>query len=223
MSKVPEGRRSSARFLARMLDGAYAAPLGGFVSPALPLVRRAPPKGAGWVHEILFEGVRLQAAVEKGRVALHDRLGGILNTPPFAGIARAAAALPVNRARIDGVALVQGPEGASDPALLAAALAGGRSDRLVFLAFDLLHLDGFDITAAALVERKRVLAALLAEAGSGIIAFSGHATGEGRDFLGEVEAMGLAGLVSKRAAAPYAPGPSGDWIAVRVSPRSGRS
>jgi bifunctional non-homologous end joining protein LigD len=218
MSKVPRGRRSSARFLARMLPGAVAAPA-GFVAPCLTVARRAPPKGRGWVHEILFQGLRLQARVEKGRVALHDAGGA----PAARGLARVAAAmvtLPVNRAVVDGIAVVQEPGGATDRAALDAALAAGRSARIVFFAFDLLHLDGFDIRAAPLVERKRVLAALLLEAGEGAIAFSAHAEGEARDFLSEAEALGLAGIVCKRADSAYRSGTAGDWLAVPI-PRLG--
>jgi bifunctional non-homologous end joining protein LigD len=215
MSKVPEGRRSSARFLARMLPGAVIAPA-AFVAPCLAVARRAPPKGRGWVHEILFEGLRLQARVEKGRVALHDA-GGYPATKGLVRVAAAFAALPVNRAVIDGIAVAQGPGGASDRAMLDADLAAGRGDRVAFFAFDLLHLDGFDICAAPLVERKRVLAALLAEAGESAVAFSTHAEGEARDFLSEAEALGLAGIVSKRADAPYRSGAAGDWVKVPIS------
>ncbi|MBN8993947.1 MAG: hypothetical protein J0H63_01035 [Rhizobiales bacterium] len=222
MSKVPEGRRSSARFLARMLPGAVAAPAAALVTPCLAVAKRAPPKGRGWVHEILFEGARLQVEVEKGRVALRDASGEVA-TKTFARIARAAASLPVNRAVIDGIAVVQRPGGASDRALLDAELAAGHGERIVLFAFDLLHLDGFDIRAAPLAERKRVLAALLAEAALPAIAFSADAEGDGRDFRSEVEAMGLAGMVSKRADAPYASGASGDWVRVRVSPKPRRA
>jgi bifunctional non-homologous end joining protein LigD len=215
MSKVPEGRRSSARFLARMLPGAVAAPA-GFVAPCRTVLRRAPPKGRGWVHEILFEGLRLQARIEKGRVALQDA-DGVPVTKGLARVAAALAVLPVNRAVIDGIAVVQGPGGASDRALLDADLAAGRGDRVALFAFDLLHLDGFDIHAAPLAERKRVLAALLLEAGEGAVAFSAHAEGEARDFLSEAEALGLAGIVCKRADAPYRSGAAGDWLAVPIS------
>lgn len=218
MSKVPATRRSSARFLARMVPGAVAAPVAGFVPPCRTVVKRAPPKGRSWLHEILFEGVRLQAQVEKGRVALHG-MDGAPVTQGLARIVAALAALPVNRAIIDGIAVVQGPRGASDRAMLDKVLDAGRGERIVFFAFDLLHLDGFDIRAAPLTERKRVLAALLGEAGEGPIAFSAHADGDGRDFLSEAEALGLAGIVSKRADAAYAPGATGDWIAVPVVPK----
>jgi bifunctional non-homologous end joining protein LigD len=215
MSKVPEGRRSSARFLARMLPGAVAAPA-GFVAPCLTILRRAPPKARGWLHEILFEGLRLQARLEKGRVAFRDA-GGAPVTKGLARLAAAMAALPVNRAVIDGIAVVQAPGGTSDRAMLDAALAAGRGGRVVFFAFDLLHLDGFDIRAAPLFERRRVLAALLAEAGEGAVAFSAHADGEARDFLFGAEALGLAGIVCKRADAPYRSGATGDWVAVAIS------
>ena len=199
MSKVPEGRRSSARFLARMLPGAVAAPAAALVTPCLAVAKRAPPKGA---------------------------LRGMDGAPVTQGLARIAAALaalPVNRAIIDGIAVVQGPGGASDRAMLDKALDAGRGERIAFFAFDLLHLDGFDIRAAPLAERKRVLAALLAEAALPAIAFSADAEGDGRDFRSEVEAMGLAGMVSKRADAPYASGASGDWVRVRVSPKPRRA
>jgi bifunctional non-homologous end joining protein LigD len=220
MSKVPEGRRSSARFLARMLSGAAAAPA-GFVAPCLTVARRVPPKGRGWLHEILFEGLRLQAFVAKGRVALQDADGAPV-TKGLARLAAAVAALPVNRAVIDGIAVVQAPGGASDRAMLDADLAAGRGERVALFAFDLLHLDGFDISAAPLVERKRVLAALLSEAGEGALAFSAHADGDGRDFLSEAEALGLAGIVCKRADAPYRSGAPGDWLAVAISGRPRR-
>jgi bifunctional non-homologous end joining protein LigD len=212
MSKVPEARRSPARFLARMVPGAVAAPIAGFVPPCLTLARRAPPKGRGWLHEILFEGMRLQAQVEKGRVTLYGMDGA--PAKGFARIAAAMAALPVNRAVIDGIAVVQAAGGVSDRAALDRDLAAGHAGRMVFFAFDLLHLDGFDILAAPLVERKRVLAALLGETGEGPIAFSAHVEGDGRDFLSEAEALGLAGVVSKRMGAAHAPGATGDWIAV---------
>jgi bifunctional non-homologous end joining protein LigD len=216
MSKVPEGRRSSARFLARMVPGAAAAALEEFVAPCLAVAKRAPPKGRGWVHEILFEGLRLQARVEKGRVALRDAMGEV-RAKGLARVAAAMAALPVNRAMIDGIAVVQAASGASNRPMLDKALAAGRGAGIVFFAFDLLHLDGFDIGAAPLTDRKRVLESLLAGAGEGPVAFSAHVDGDGRDFLSEAEALGLAGIVCKRGGAPYAAGLSGDWVAVPVS------
>ena len=117
-------------------------------------------------------------------------------------IADAVRRLPVNRIVLDGIVIVQDAEGRSDPAALARDLADGRQDRLVYYAFDLLHLDGFDITDAPLGERKRVLKALLDEAGEGPIAYSEHLDIDGREMLARVKAIGLAGhrLEARRSA-----------------------
>ena len=96
--------------------------------------------------------------------------------------------------------------GGATRAALARDLADGRQDRLIYYVFDLLHLDGFDITDAPLSERKRVLKALLDEAGEGPVAYSEHLAIDGREMLKSVKAMGLAGIVSKRADAPYVGG-----------------
>ena len=95
-------------------------------------------------------------------------------------------------------------------------MADGRQDRLVYYVFDLLHLDGFDITEAPLVERKRVLKSLLDEAGEGPVAYSEHLDVDGREMLARVKAMGLAGIVSKHADAPYRSGESKDWVTTRA-------
>lgn len=221
MSKVPEARRSSARFLARMLPGAVAAPIAGFLAPCVTVRKSAPPTGKGWAVEILFEGLRLQGQAEKGRVVIRD-VTGAARTEVFPRLAAALARLPVNRLVVDGIAVVQAPDGASDGAALERALAAGSDDEAVFFAFDLLHLDGFDIRGAPLGERKRVLASLLEEADDGRIAFSAHADGDVRALLSGAEAMGLAGIVCKRAHAPYIAGASGDWVAVLVRGKARR-
>src|SRR5258708_3124794 len=168
---VAPAQRSSARFLARVLPGARPAGMPGFIEPCLPTLKDAPPSGRQWVHEIKFDGYRVQAQLAEGRVRLFTR-GGYDWTPRFARIAAALKKLPVNKVVLDGEVVVQSASGASDIGALVEDLEKGRQDRFVYFAFDLLHLDGFDITTAPLFERKRVLAALLAESGPGAIAYS---------------------------------------------------
>ncbi len=210
---VSADRRSSARFIARVIPGARVAPIPGFMPLALPAGRARPPAGPEWVHEIRFDGSRIEAQCEAGRPRLYDR-DGIDRTARFARIAAAVRGLPVNRIVLDGIVIVQDQKGRSDPAGLTRDIAAGRQDRLVYYAFDLLHLDGFDLGAAPLVERKRVLAALLAEAGKSPIAYSQHLEVDGREFLASVTAMGLGGIVSKRRDSPYTPGRTADWVTV---------
>lgn len=222
---VPEEKRSTARFLARMVEGARPAPIAGFVAPMRPFPAKTPPRGSGWVHEILFEGLRIEAQSEPQRLALYDADGNAA-TKRLPRIADAVRRLPVNRIVLDGIVIVQDEDGRSDPEALARDLAAGRRDRLVYYVFDLLHLDGFDLTDAPLEERKRVLKSLLDEAGGGPVAYSGHLAIDGRKMLASVKAMGLAGIVSKRLDAPYVGGRTKDWTEtlakVRSSPAAAR-
>ena len=216
---VPEERRSTSRFLARMLPGARAAPIAGFVPLSVPAAAKVPPRGAAFVHEILFEGARIEAQREPRRLALYDAAGHAA-TRRMPRIAEAVRRLPVNRIVLDGVVIVQDAAGRSDPAALARDLADGRQDRLVYYVFDLLHLDGFDVAAAPLAERKRVLQSLLEEAGEGPVVLSQHLAIDGREMLAAAKRMGVAGIVSKPRDSAYAPGRTADWVEVRFKPKA---
>ena len=217
-TRVAEGQRSSARFLARVLPGARPAAMPGFIEPCLPTLKDAPPAGRQWVHEIKFDGYRVQAHLADGRARLFTR-NGYDWTPRFARIAAAVRKLPVNKIVLDGEVVVQSATGASDFGALVEDLENGRQDRFVYFAFDLLHLDGFDIADAPLVERKRVLAALLAEAGEGPIAYSEHLEIAGDEMFQRAAAMGLEGIVSKRGDAPYRSGRSKSWLKIKLVKR----
>jgi DNA polymerase-1 len=180
----------------------------------LPTLKDKPPASRGWVHEIKFDGYRIQAQLADGEAKLLTR-NGYDWTPRFARIAVALRKLPVHRIVLDGEMVVQSAAGASDFAALVDDLERGRQDRFVYFAFDLLHLDGFDIVDAPLLERKRVLAALLAEAGAGPIAYSEHLDVDGDEMFTRAAAMGLEGIVSKRADAPYRSGRSKSWLKVK--------
>jgi bifunctional non-homologous end joining protein LigD len=97
-------------------------------------------------------------------------------------------------------------KGVSRFAELQAALSRGVGRELVFFAFDLLHLNGWDIAAAPLVRRKALLATLLSGATPrAAIQFSDHVAGGGPEFFERVSEMGLEGVVSKRAPRPISP------------------
>jgi bifunctional non-homologous end joining protein LigD len=108
--------------------------------------------------------------------------------------------------------------GVPDFGLLHADLAAGRQDRLLYYAFDLLYLDGSDLRAAGLGERKRLLAELLAGASEGIL-FAEHMEGDGGEIRERACAMGLEGIVSKQQDAPYRSGRVESWIKVKCGKR----
>jgi bifunctional non-homologous end joining protein LigD len=126
--------------------------------PELALLVTAPPTGAGWLHEIKRDGYRIGAAVRrtpKSRTTAATLLSrrGLDWTKQFPAIAAAAATLPVHDALLDGEVVILLPDGRDD--FHALQNVGRRQDpRLVYFAFDLLHLDGESLFRMPLVARK---------------------------------------------------------------------
>lgn len=132
-----------------------------FVPPINPTLRDSPPAGVGWIHEVKFDGYRTQLVVDASGVRAFTRNGHDW-TEKYWPIALAAGSLPCKSAIIDGEIVVNDERGISDYAALLRAL-GKTPGRLTFVAFDLLHLDGGDLRAKPLLERKAALATLLAD------------------------------------------------------------
>ena len=186
------------------------APVPSDATFQLATLSAAPPEGPGWLHEIKYDGYRVRLAVEGGAARVLTR-GGEEWSDRMGALARAAAALPVRSALLDGEAVVFGKDGVPDFGELQRALAEHRDDRIVYLAFDLLHLDGRDLRAEPLARRKELLRELIGRAGEGPIAFAEHVEGGGNEFLAASCSLALEGAVSKRADAPYRPGRSAEW------------
>jgi len=190
----------------------------GFVEPALATLKPGAPTGTKWLHEIKFDGYRLQAHLRGGKVKLFTR-GGLDWTTKFGkAITAALASLPADDSILDGEVVVEGAGGASDFSALQAALAAGRSDRLVFYLFDLLYLDGRDLRGARLVERKAALEALL-QAAASPLRYSEHVEENGELVLRHACRLSLEGVVSKDRDAPYRSGRGRDWIKSKCSER----
>ena len=182
----------------------------GFVEPQLcQLVERA-PAGPGWAHEVKFDGYRLQLRVQDGEAALRTRKG-LDWTAKFAAIAKAAEALP--DCLIDGEACALDSHGAPDFAALQAALSEGKSEDLIFFAFDLLFAEGEDLRPLPQSERKERLAKLLRKprGKASPIRYVEHFETGGDAVLQSACRMHLEGIVSKELAAPYRSGRTRSW------------
>ena len=143
--------------------------------------------------------------------------GGLDWTHRYGDLPEAFRALPCRAAIVDGEVVVPDAAGISRFAALQDALSSGAGNRLVFYAFDLLHLDGWDLTRAPLARRKGLLRQLLAEATArSAIQFSDHVAGGGPAFYDRASELGLEGVVSKRASAPYQPGRSKTWVKAKA-------
>jgi len=185
------------------------AALPGFVPPQLAKSVEKPPPGAGWGHEIKFDGYRLQLRVEGGRATLKTR-SGLDWTAKFRDIGKDAAGLP--DCLVDGEACALDHNGAPDFSALQTALSDDKTGDLIFFAFDLLFADGADLRGLPLRERKARLKPLLARLkGKTRIRYVDHFETSGEAMLESACRMGLEGIVSKRLDAPYRSDRSESW------------
>ena len=200
---------------------ARKAPLPDFVLPALATLASRPPAGRRHVHEIKFDGYRLQARLHGGRVRLITRTGLDWTDRFGARVRSALEALPVADALIDGEVVVEAGNGASDFTALQADLSAGRDERFIYYAFDLLHLNGYDLTPAPLLARKMLLERLVSAApeSSGALRCSAHFEDDGALVLQHACRLSLEGVISKLKDAPYHSGRSRDWIKSKCSER----
>jgi bifunctional non-homologous end joining protein LigD len=190
-----------------------AVPLPTFVEPCLATLVDSVPEGSNWVHEIKYDGYRLQARIDGDDVRLLTRKG-IDWTHRFRALRDALRRLKLGSALLDGEAVVEDASGHSSFSQLVAALKeGGRSDEVVFYAFDLLHLDGVAVRDAPLADRKRLLKfALGRRSKSAPVRYSEHLDGDGSEIFAQACALGLEGIVSKRIDKAYRSGRNGDWV-----------
>jgi bifunctional non-homologous end joining protein LigD len=210
-------RRTQARFIGRMIEGARPSEMPGFIKPQLATLKAKVPKGDQWLHEIKLDGYRLQIHLNKGRVTIYTRTG-LDWTRRFRGIA-GAFDIPVQRAIFDGeVAVIK--DDRANFSELQADLAAGRHDRMAFFAFDLLYLEGFDLRSAPLVERKRVLRMLIDEAGlKAPVVFSDHVVAYGEAVFAQACKLKWEGIISKRADAPYRSERNESWLKIKCTRR----
>jgi bifunctional non-homologous end joining protein LigD len=185
-----------------------------FVAPQLCTSVDQPPSGEGWCHEIKFDGYRIQLRVEDGEATLKTRKG-LDWTDKFKAIAKEGGKLP--DALIDGEIVALDPKGNPNFSTLQAAIADGKTDDLIFFAFDLLFADGLDLRRLPLSERKERLKALLEKFGSKAngkhrsIRYVEHFEADGAAVMESASKLALEGIVSKKLGAPYHSGRSESW------------
>nr|WP_246563898.1 DNA ligase D [Bradyrhizobium liaoningense] len=181
-----------------------------FVAPQLCTPVERPPGGQGWCHEIKFDGYRVQLRVEDGKATLKTRKG-LDWTDKFASIAKEAAALP--DVMIDGEIVALDHNGAPNFSSLQAALSDGKTDELIFFAFDLLFAENQDYRRLPLDERKARLKELLEsrKRKSAQIRYVEHFESGGDAVLQSACKLELEGVVSKKLDAPYRSGRTESW------------
>lgn len=189
------------------------------VEPCLALLAAKPPTSDDWAYEVKWDGYRLAVHIEPGgRVRVITR-GGHDWTTRFPTIAHDVRELGIDSAILDGEAVVLDERGASDFGALQKALGGRGGKRFaseaMLYAFDLLYLNGHDLRALPLEDRRRMLGDALGAAAHGSIRLSEEVDADGAKFLKLACSMGLEGIIAKRRDAPYRPGRGGDWLKIK--------
>ena len=218
VSKVSKRKAKTRKAKAKPVPGARVAPLPDFIPPCLALLGVTAPDSADWIHEIKFDGYRMQARIDNGDDRLLTRKA-LDWTGKFAPIAEALETLPVEQAILDGEIVSENDDGVASFSQLQEDLKEGRSKNFVYYVFDLLYRDGYDLTTVPLETRKQALADLLEGSDLRQIRLSEHFTESGTTLLKHACKIGLEGIISKRRTAPYRPGRGGDWIKTKCSDR----
>jgi bifunctional non-homologous end joining protein LigD len=196
------------------VPGAQRAALPKFIKPQLATLVTKAPTGEQWLHEIKYDGYRILARLEHGKVRLMSRNGRDW-TDHFPAVAAGVSRLAAEQAMLDGEVAVILPDGTTSFQALQNALSGSGHNRLVYMVFDLLHLDGHDLTDARLEDRKALLKRLIEARGSAPLRYSDHVVGSGPEFIEHSCRAGLEGAVSKRRDAPYRGTRGSDWLKIK--------
>jgi bifunctional non-homologous end joining protein LigD len=196
-------------------SGAVRRPLPARILVQLATLTSQAPEGDQWLHEMKFDGYRMICRMERGRARFISRNQHDW-TERFPFLAGTAGRLAVKQALLDGEIVAVRPDGTTDFQALQNAFRANRQELLHYYVFDLLYLDGYDLSAAPLQERKRVLAEVVhGDRALANIHLSEHVAGSGPAFLAQACKAGLEGIICKRRDRPYRPGRSDDWLKVK--------
>lgn len=206
-------RVAGGALVARPIDlrqtGLFDAALPKWIKPCLPTLVDKPPAGDNWIHEIKWDGYRISVYVADGEATIRTR-NGYDWTSRFPAIAAALLKLNVRSAVIDGEAVVLDDTGRSNFSELQADLTRHGSEAAVMYAFDLMFLDGEDLRAKPLSDRREALGYLMRP--SSAVTLSEEYAGSGADLFRVACEHELEGIVSKRLDAPYRSGRSKTWL-----------
>lgn len=213
-----KSRRAPAAAAIGKIAGAKRGALPRELKPQLATLVATAPAGNEWLHEIKFDGYRVLARLQQGKVVMLTRNGHDW-THRFKGIADALAMLSLESGWIDGEIVALNGEGISDFQQLQNQLRRGDEQSLAFYAFDLPFAQGYDLRAVALLDRKKLLADVLAAAPDDVVRYSDHLVGSGEEFARQACQQGLEGIICKRADSPYVGARSPAWVKVKCTRR----
>ena len=205
-----------------MFSGARAAPMPKSVQPMLATLVDEPFSSKDWIFEIKWDGVRTLCYLNDGKYRLASRAKNDVTSkyPELSGISQVIAA---NQAILDGEIVALNSRGVPSFQALQHRFgmkSGPRAARpadkttIVYYVFDLIYLNGYDLTGVELIHRKELLREIVQE--DRAVRYADHIAEDGEDFFARVQDMRLEGMMAKRAASPYVQKRSRDWLKVKT-------
>jgi bifunctional non-homologous end joining protein LigD len=201
------------------LTGARQRPLPDFVAPQLATLVKEPPEGEEWLHELKFDGYRMLCHLNRGTVRFWSRNQKDW-TAKFPNLVKALKTFPATTAILDGEIVIVDEAGRSSFQQLQQSMRKSAQAAFVFQIFDLIYVDGFDLTSTPLIKRKLLLERLLGSIkGTTPLRYSEHVAGSGREFFKQACAFKIEGIVSKLAASPYQSTRNRNWLKAKCIKR----
>src|SRR5216683_5897652 len=200
-------KRKPSLIQAAELQGAHKGAMPSRVEPMLATLAEHPFSDPNWLFEIKWDGVRAQARIENGALAVRSRTGVDI-TKRYPELASLPEAFAARQAIVDGEIVALDARGHSNFERLQERMhVRAPTENLVsqipvvYLAFDLLYCDGYDLREAPLLERKQLLQRLLHA--SERFRYSDHQLEQGKELYELEKETGLEGIVAKRVDSPY--------------------
>jgi bifunctional non-homologous end joining protein LigD len=200
------------------LPGARSASLPNFIPPQLATLVKEPPSGDQWLHELKFDGYRMLCRIDRGEVTFFSRNGKDW-TEKFQNVAKAVKSLISTSAMLDGEMVIVDAQGRSSFQMLQRSMGRPTMPGLVYEVFDIIFMDGFDLTQTPLKHRKELLKNILGSNSRGVIRYSEHIEGSGEEFFKHACDYGIEGIVSKLADSRYESTRNRNWLKVKCSKR----
>lgn len=198
----------------KKIPGARKAPMPEFLLPQLATLVEKPPSGDAWLHELKFDGYRMLCYLSRGKARFLSRNGKDW-TEKFPNVSAALKSFPVTTAILDGEIVIQDKVGRSSFQALQQSMKT-RSSAFIFQIFDLIYLDGINITRTPLRQRKAVLEELFnsskPQTTKSPLCYSDHVEGSGPEFFKQACQHGLEGIVSKLGDSPYESTRNKNWL-----------
>ncbi|HZV61695.1 MAG TPA: DNA ligase D [Methylophilaceae bacterium] len=199
--------------------GAKKMAMPDMISPQLATLAPHAPEGDDWLSEIKFDGYRAVTRIGNGKVSMFTRAANDW-TDKWEQIAGVIGKLPVKQAWLDGEVVALDAEGNISFQALQNMARSGKKARLAYYVFDLVYLDGYDLSETPLIERKRLLKEIFDGATqSDVIRYSDHIVGGAQQVFEHACMHGMEGIVVKRADTGYLQSRGRAWLKVKCLQR----